>query len=139
MKILLVENTPTKVITNFGNDFEVKSVKDTKWLGKKNGELLGLKASDNFDFLILPDKNLQHQQNLGKFDLTILLLHAKNNKHQNIQPFIERVKELLLRKTYKKFNDVYLYYIFNIQERITLLKIIDRGKPLSLNNFYPCS
>lgn len=108
MKILLDENIPSKVITDFGNDFEIKSVRDMKWLGKKNGELLGLMVFNNFDFFITLDKNLQHQQNLGKFDLTIFLLHAKNNKHQTIQPFLDSVKELLFSKTYEKFNDVYL-------------------------------
>ena len=51
MKILLDENIPTKVKFDFGKEFEVLSVRDVGWLGKKNGELLGLMTFNGFDFL----------------------------------------------------------------------------------------
>ncbi len=108
MKILLDENIPTKVTTDFGKDFDVKSVRDMRWLGKKNGELLGLMVFNGFDFFITLDKNLQYQQSLEKFDLTIFLLYPGDNKHQTIQPFINEVKKLLHNKNYKKFNDIRL-------------------------------
>ncbi len=54
------------------------------WLGKKNGELLGLMVLNGFDFFITLDKNLKHQQNLPKFDMTIFILLASNNKHQTL-------------------------------------------------------
>jgi len=38
---LLDENIPTKVKYDFGKGFEVRTVQDMGWLGKKNGELLG--------------------------------------------------------------------------------------------------
>jgi hypothetical protein len=60
MKILLDENIPTKVITDFGKEFEIKTVRDMKWLGKKNGELLGLMTFNGFEFFITLDKNLYY-------------------------------------------------------------------------------
>ena len=42
MKILLDENLPKKLKADFGTEHEVKMVRDMGWLGKKNGELLGL-------------------------------------------------------------------------------------------------
>lgn len=42
MKILLDENLPKQLKTDFGPDYDVKTVRDIGWLGKKNGELLGL-------------------------------------------------------------------------------------------------
>ncbi len=42
MKILLDENLPKKLKVDFGTEHEVKTVRDMGWLGKKNGELLGL-------------------------------------------------------------------------------------------------
>ncbi len=35
MKILLDEIIPTKIKFDFGEDFEVKSVRDMGWLGKR--------------------------------------------------------------------------------------------------------
>ena len=52
MKVLLDENIPYKVKFDFGKEFEVKSVRDVGWLGKKNGELLGLITFNGFDFFI---------------------------------------------------------------------------------------
>lgn len=49
MKILLDENMPTKVKYDFGEYHEVMTVRDMGWLGKKNGELLGLAAFNGFD------------------------------------------------------------------------------------------
>ena len=108
MQILLDENIPTKVKFDFGKGFEVMTVRDMGWLGKKNGELLGLLTFNGFSFFITIDKNLQYQQNLEKFDIKIILLLASDNKHQTLQPFIEKVKELLKGGQYKKFNTVSL-------------------------------
>jgi len=42
MKILLDENIPAKLRFDFGKGYEVFTVGDMNWLGKKNGELFGL-------------------------------------------------------------------------------------------------
>jgi predicted nuclease of predicted toxin-antitoxin system len=95
MKILLDENMPTKVKYDFGENYEVTTVRDMGWLGKKNGELLGLAAFNGFDILITMDKNLKNQQNLGKVDLKFIVILASNNKHQTLQPYIEKIKLIL--------------------------------------------
>ena len=95
MRILLDENMPAKVTYDFGEGHEVFTVKDMKWLGKKNGELLGLAAFNGFDIVITLDKNLKNQQNLDKVTLKFLVLLAKNNKPETIQPFVEKIKAVL--------------------------------------------
>ena len=52
MKILLDENLPRRLKADFGADFEVYTVRDMNWLGKKNGELLGLIVFNGFDIFI---------------------------------------------------------------------------------------
>lgn len=106
MKILLDENIPTKVKFDFGNGFEVMTVRDMGWLGKTNGELLGLLTFNGFEIFITLDKNLRHRQNLAKFDISIILLLAIDNKHQTLQPFIEKVKKLINDGQYNKFNEI---------------------------------
>lgn len=71
MKILLDENIPTKFKLDFGKEFEIKTVRDMNWLGKKNGELLGLAAFNGFDIFITLDKNLKNQQNLDRMQIRI--------------------------------------------------------------------
>ena len=108
MKILLDENLPTKVKYDFGEGYEVSTVRDMGWLGKKNGELLGLAAFNGFDIFITLDKNLKNQQNLNKVDLKFILLLAKDNKHQTLQPYIDKVKTFLKSSDIPKFSDISL-------------------------------
>ena len=95
MKILLDENMPAKVDYDFGGGHEVRTVKEMHWLGKKNGELLGLAAFNGFDLIITLDRNLKHQQNLDKFALKFIVVLAKNNKPETIQPYVEKIRNLL--------------------------------------------
>lgn len=96
MKILLDENIPAKLKLDFGERFQVKTVRDMKWLGKKNGELLGLAAFNGFDIFITLDKNLKNQQNLDKVQIKFIVLLAIDNKHQTLQPYVDKIKNILL-------------------------------------------
>lgn len=77
MKILLDENIPAKVKFDFGDSHDVFTVRDMDWLGKKNGELLGLATFNEFDVFITLDRNLKNQQNLDRFKIILILLIAK--------------------------------------------------------------
>jgi len=92
MKILLDENLPRKLKTDFGPDFKVRTVHDMNWLGKKNGELLGLIAFNGFNIFVTVDRNLRNQQNLDKFSISIFLLVAFNNRRETLQALIEKAK-----------------------------------------------
>ena len=61
MKLILDENLPRQLKNDFGPGFEVQTVRDMGWLGKKNGELLGLIAFNGFDIFVTVDKNLPRQ------------------------------------------------------------------------------
>lgn len=76
------------------------------WLGKKNGELLGLITLNGFDFFITVDKSLRYQQNLEKFDITIFLLLAVNNRRETLQMLVEKVKSSIQIGDYYKMNEV---------------------------------
>ena len=108
MKILLDENIPAKVKFDFGSVHIIKTVRDMKWLGKKNGELLGLMTFNGFDFFITLDRNLKKQQNLERFNIKIILLLASNSKHQTLQPFIQKLKLLLAGESLQQFTEVSL-------------------------------
>lgn len=59
MKILLDEILPTKLKFGFDEDFEIFTVKDMDWLGKKNGELLSLAVFNGFNIFLTLEKNLK--------------------------------------------------------------------------------
>ncbi|MDQ3634518.1 MAG: hypothetical protein M3405_08420 [Acidobacteriota bacterium] len=98
MKILLDENLPTKLKPQFSDEYEVFTVREMFWNGRKNGELLGLMTLEGFDAFVTIDKNLQYQQNLSRFPIKLFILNAPNNKIKTLTPYIENL-QLLLSET----------------------------------------
>jgi len=106
MKIILDENLPRKLKSDFGPGFEIKTVRDMGWLGKKNGELLNLIAINRFDIFVTIDKNLPRQQNLNKFNFSIFILSAKNNRRETLQKLIEKIKSIILKGNFKRLKEI---------------------------------
>ncbi|MDQ3491037.1 MAG: hypothetical protein M3449_08230 [Acidobacteriota bacterium] len=95
MKILLDENLPRKLKLSIGDAHEVRTVREQSWLGKRNGELLGLMTLDGFDAFVTIDKNLQYQQNLNRFPIKLFILDSPNNKIETLRPYLEELERLL--------------------------------------------
>src|SRR3982750_1634253 len=106
MKILLDPSLPRKLKADFGDDCEVKTVRDMGGLGKKNGELLGLTVFNGFDFFVTLDKNLRFQQNLNRIELTIFLLLAVNNRRETLQALVEKIKDKIKEGNLQKINEI---------------------------------
>jgi hypothetical protein len=75
-----------------------RTVPEMGWAGKQNGELLAL-ASDQFDVFLTSDRSLSFQQNLNKFDIAVVVLVAKGNKHSDLQPLMADVEAVLVAVT----------------------------------------
>ena len=95
MKILLDESLPRKLRSDFGEEHEVRTVRDMGWLGKKNGELLRLLTENSFELFVTVDRNLPYQQNLERLTLTIFVLRAKNNTRETLRLLIPKMFERL--------------------------------------------
>ncbi len=93
MKFLLDENLPKNLNIEFGEIHEVYTVRDLKWKGKKNGELLELMTLNGFNAFVTIDKNLSKQQNISRFPLTVFVLNAPNNKIETLRPYIAKLIE----------------------------------------------
>ena len=94
MRVLLDENLDWRLVRYFDADFQVTTVSQQGWKGMRNGELLR-RASKVFDALITMDRGIEHQQNLRKYTIGVILISAKSNRLQNIQPAMPRVNQLL--------------------------------------------
>ncbi|MDB5222493.1 MAG: hypothetical protein JWN83_1160 [Chitinophagaceae bacterium] len=107
MKILLDESLPRKLKADFGSLYDVKTVKDMGWLGKKNGELLSLMVSHNFNFFVTVDKNLRYQQNLERLEIIIFLLLAVDNRRITLQNLVEKIKRKIKEGDLKTVNEIF--------------------------------
>ena len=70
----------------------VKTLREMGWQGLTNGELLAL-AEGQFDVFVTLDKNLEHQQNLSRLRLGILVALVPDNKMSSYQLILARLKE----------------------------------------------
>ena len=94
MRVLLDENLDWRLVRYFDTDFQVTTVSRQGWKGKRNGELLA-QAAKVFDALVTMDKGIEHEQNLRKYTISIILISAKSSRIQDIQPAMFRVNQIL--------------------------------------------
>jgi len=93
MNVLLDECLPKNLKREVEAD-EVRTVPEAGWASKKNGELLRL-AEKVFDVLLTNDQNLEHQQNLQKFDLAFNFLVAYTNDIEDLRPLMPAANEAM--------------------------------------------
>ncbi|MCY4361037.1 MAG: hypothetical protein OXE42_02450 [Gammaproteobacteria bacterium] len=86
MKLLLDESIPRRLKFDL-SAFDVKTVPEIGWAGKRNGDLLQL-ASGEFNLFITVDKNLQHQQTIENYDIAVVVLDAVSNKYEELTKLI---------------------------------------------------
>jgi hypothetical protein len=79
---------------SLSQDVEAVTVQERGWGSKENGELLGL-AQEEFDALLTADRGIPHQQDLSRFDLTVVVLEAKSNDIEDLAPLMDQAVEAL--------------------------------------------
>ncbi len=89
MKLLLDECIDRRLAKDLGGH-DVRTVPQMGWAGIKNGALLTL-AEAEFDVFITVDRNLSFQQNLPKFDIAVLVLHATSNRLADLKPLTPKI------------------------------------------------
>ena len=94
MRVLLDEMLPRKLKRLLPEGTEAVTVQERGWDSKKNGELLA-SAEKEFDLLLTTDQGIPHQQDLSRFDLTVVVLTAKSNRLSDLEPRMEEVGRLI--------------------------------------------
>jgi len=90
VKVLLDECVDTRLVPHV-TGFDTHTVHELGWAGVTNGKLLAL-AQEQFDVLVTVDRNLSFQQNLPKYSIAVVLLHARSNR---IDDLVALVPEML--------------------------------------------
>ena len=96
MRILLDENMDHRLRHAFDKVYEVITVRNRGWGGKKNGDLLS-SAEAEFDVLVTLDTNMRFQQNLSQYNLAFVLITAPSNRRSDILPAMPEVNAVLPR------------------------------------------
>ena len=86
MTVLLDENLPRKLAGHLAGH-HCRTVAESGWSGKKNGDLLAL-ADSRFDVLLTLDKSLPYQQTLESGRIAVPVVRARSNRIQDLHPVI---------------------------------------------------
>src|SRR5687767_8072623 len=90
MRVLLDENLDRRLKTLFDVEFQVLTVPERGWSGKKNGDLLRA-AEAEFDVFVTMDRGIEYQQNLTSLTLGVVLIFARSNRRKDVEPAIPAV------------------------------------------------
>ncbi len=94
MRILLDECVPRPLKRELV-DYEIRTVVEMGWSGKKNGELLQLMAQEGFTILLTTDQNLRYQQNLQQAGVAVVVLVAPSNRLSDLVLLIPDARNVL--------------------------------------------
>lgn len=83
----------------------VKTVVQMGWSGLMNGKLL-TEAQARFDVFITSDKNLSFQQNLQKYQITVIVLHPIRNQLEDLKMLVPSLLKILSKPMDKKIIHV---------------------------------
>ena len=101
MRILLDECVHAGLKTAFPGH-SVKTVAEMAWRGLGDRQLL-THAQDSFDVFVTIDRRLEHQQNLGLYNLGFVIARVPNNKLDSYRPLF---RELLDAATQVRMGEV---------------------------------
>ncbi len=87
MKILLDECVTRKLKICL-LDFDVQTVTDVGFSGFKNGKLLAAAEQQGFDILLTIDKNIDCQQNIQKFNLTLVVFNVVKSNLKYLEALV---------------------------------------------------
>ncbi len=90
MKILLDECVPNP-LKRLLADYDVATMRQLGWNGLKNGVLLRRLVETEFDVLLTVDQNIAYQQNIAELPLAVIIMVAKNNRLEALEPLIPQV------------------------------------------------
>ncbi|MEA5421145.1 DUF5615 family PIN-like protein [Spirulina sp. CCNP1310] len=91
MRILLDECAPRPLKREIP-DYEIHTVVEMGWSGKKNGELLRLMNQNGFTILLTTDQNLRHQQNLNQAGVAVIVLVSRSNRLPDLLPLMPNAR-----------------------------------------------
>ena len=89
MRLLLDECIDRRLAKELSG-YIVETVPRMGWAGLKNGDLLAL-AEKQFDVFITADRNLAFQQNLPKFNISVVVLRAPTNRLADLKPLVPAI------------------------------------------------
>lgn len=95
MKILF-DHCVAKSLRKYLPGHEVKTTREMRWEGLKNGALLAKAEEAGFDLLLTVDQNLRYQQNLSGRAIAVVVMIANGITVDDLRPLLPALENTLL-------------------------------------------
>ena len=98
MRVLLDESLPRDLapaILARAEEHEVRTVRDERWTGYKNGALMRAARDAGFAVLVTADRQMEYQQNIPASGLALVVLRARSTRVGDLLPLIPSLVQLL--------------------------------------------
>ena len=89
-RVLFDEDMPRQLRRDLP-EFEIHTVQEEGWSSIQNGELLR-RASETFEVLVTADKNLQHQQNIARFKIGVVVVVAVDTRLPHLRTLLPQLR-----------------------------------------------
>jgi len=89
MRVLIDECLP-RALKDLLVGHDCRTVRERGWSGASNGVLLSL-AETEFETLVTIDQGMQYQQNLAGRRLALIVLAARSNQIEDLEPLVSDI------------------------------------------------
>jgi hypothetical protein len=94
VRVLLDESLPRQ-LARVIPDHDVRTVVQMGWASIENGELLDLAVAAGFEAFVTADRNVEHQQNIARIGLGLVVLVGRSNRREHMMPLAPQVATAL--------------------------------------------
>ncbi len=85
---ILIDECIDERFRNFFPNHDCQTARFAGFAGLQNGELLAAAEADDFDVLLTVDHGIEHQQNLTRRKIAIIVLHARSSRLNDLLPLV---------------------------------------------------
>ena len=89
-RVLFDEDMPRQLRRDLP-EFEIRTVQEEGWSSVQNGELLR-RASQTFDVLVTADQRLQHQQDIPRFDIGVVVIVSVDTRLPRLRSLLPQLR-----------------------------------------------
>ena len=92
-RVLFDEDMPRQLRRDLP-ECSVRTVQEEGWSSVKNGELLR-RASEKFGVLVTADQRLQHQQNIARFTIGVVVIESVDTRLPSLRSVLPELKRAI--------------------------------------------
>jgi hypothetical protein len=92
---ILFDHCVAKPLRKYLPGHEVKTTRQMRWEGLKNGALLAKAEEAGFDLLLTVDQNLRYQQNLSGRAIAVVVMIANGITVDDLLPLVPTLETVL--------------------------------------------